>query len=188
MEKAEARRIVRERIEQMTRRERAARGLRAQRRLLAMDEYAKARTVLTYMALDDEVPTAAINADATAKGKRLAAPFVHREGRRMEARVFTPRMRPGAFGIPESPDAKHIDPAEINFIVVPGRAFDNTGRRVGRGGGYYDRFLAESPQAVKCALCFECQVMEKLESRPHDVRVDFIATENTCYGFREKRR
>jgi len=171
----------------MTPAERAALGRRAQRRLLAMDEYKRAETVLTYIALDDEVSTDEINADALARGKRLGAPFVDREMHTMEARVFAGRMRRGAYGIPEPAETSEIDPGEIDFIIVPGRAFDKSGGRVGRGAGYYDRFLAKSSRAVKCALGFECQLLEAVESLPHDVRLDFIVTENACYCFRGNR-
>lgn len=71
--------------------------------------------------------------------------------------------------------------AEIDLILVPGVAFTAAGQRLGRGGGYYDRFLAK-PQvrAVKIGVCFEVQLAGELPVEAHDQRVDFILTEHGC--------
>ena len=77
-----------------------------------------------------------------------------------------------------SPEARIIPPAEIEIIVIPGLAFTSYGERLGRGGGYYDRYLALLPAATfKIGVCFGVQIVETLPMEPHDQRVDAVATE-----------
>lgn len=68
--------------------------------------------------------------------------------------------------------------AEIDVILVPGLAFTRDGQRLGRGGGFYDRLLAQLPaRTMKLGVCFDSQIVERLPSEPHDQRVDAVATE-----------
>ena len=94
--------------------------------------------------------------------------------------ALTADLRPGRFGIPEpsAPDwAGHLD-----LILVPGNAFDRTGNRLGRGGGFYDRILAQYPGAVPVGLCFDCRVVDSLPVEPHDRAVAWIITESQVLG------
>lgn len=78
--------------------------------------------------------------------------------------------QPGAY-----PD---VAPAEVDLIVVPGLAFTRSGLRLGRGGGYYDRLLAQlSPRCMKIGVCFETQIVPELPIEPHDIRLDAVITE-----------
>ena len=72
-----------------------------------------------------------------------------------------------------------ITPAEITLILVPGLAFTRDGRRLGRGGGYYDRLLAlHRPHAIALGICFDLQLIPDLPTEPHDQPVDAVLTEN----------
>lgn len=66
-----------------------------------------------------------------------------------------------------------------DLVLVPGLAFDASGRRLGRGGGYYDRFLAglRPPVPPLCGVCFSCQIVPAVPAEPHDIRVDFVLSE-----------
>ena len=66
----------------------------------------------------------------------------------------------------------------IDLILVPGCGFDLEGGRLGRGGGYYDRFLAGQVGVLKVGLCFECQMIDRLPTEAHDQSVDLIVTES----------
>jgi len=78
-----------------------------------------------------------------------------------------------------SADAHVVPPAEIDFILVPGLAFNPRGQRLGRGGGYYDRYLALLPSTTcKIGVCFASQIVEAMPTDAHDQRVDAVATEN----------
>ena len=76
------------------------------------------------------------------------------------------------------PDAAVIPPASLDVIVVPGVAFDRSGARLGRGGGYYDGFLAGLPgsRPVRVALAFDAQIVEGVPMEAHDQRVHVIVT------------
>lgn len=71
-----------------------------------------------------------------------------------------------------------VVPAEIDLVLVPGVAFTRTGERMGRGGGYYDRYLAQLPaNAVKLGVGFAIQLVEELPVEAHDIALDGIITE-----------
>ena len=70
-----------------------------------------------------------------------------------------------------------ILPAGLDAILVPGVAFTRDGRRLGRGGGYYDRLLARCPaHVVRIGVCFECQILDALPLEAHDQRVHIVIT------------
>ena len=90
-----------------------------------------------------------------------------------------PRIREPLFA-----PARLIQPEEIDLILIPGLAFTPDGQRLGRGGGFYDRYLARLPaRATKLGVCFQCQVVESLPSEAHDQRMDAIVTENGITDF-----
>ena len=70
-----------------------------------------------------------------------------------------------------------IDAKKIDCVIVPGAAFDVHGKRLGLGGGYYDRFLKLAENAKKISLAFDFQILENIPTEPHDLPVDFIITE-----------
>lgn len=100
-------------------------------------------------------------------------------GRDLEVRAVTSRsqLRPAAFGLlePDSNRTTIVDPATIDLVIVPGLAFTRDGDRLGRGGGYYDRFLAGLPPLVATvALAFACQMRDHLPMEAHDRRVQSV--------------
>jgi 5-formyltetrahydrofolate cyclo-ligase len=79
--------------------------------------------------------------------------------------------------------ARLMPPEKIDLILVPGLAFTHDGQRLGRGGGYYDRYLAALPAgAVKLGVCFQCQLVDSLPLEAHDQRVHTVVTENGFSG------
>ena len=72
-----------------------------------------------------------------------------------------------------------VDPAELDVVVVPGLAFTPDGRRLGQGGGHYDRFLTRlRPDCVTIGACFVELLLEDLPTEPHDTTVDHVATDD----------
>ncbi len=114
------------------------------------------------------------------EGKRIAMPRV--EGDELQFRWVASRgeLRPGRFGIlepaSEAPDAG----SEFDLILVPGKAFDLQGGRLGRGKGFYDRFLAEA-RGLRAGVCFDDQIVEGVPLEPHDLRMDFVVTPSSIY-------
>ncbi len=82
----------------------------------------------------------------------------------------------GKFGIPEpSPGSQKMDTKQLDLVIVGGVAFAGFGGRLGRGGGFFDRLLADIP-AKKCGVCFDQQVHTDVPVERHDVKMDMIAT------------
>ncbi len=80
---------------------------------------------------------------------------------------------------PAQPGARIVPPSEIELILVPGLAFTRDGLRLGRGGGFYDRFLARLPtSAMKLGVCFDLQIVSELPTEPHDQHLPAVITEN----------
>jgi 5-formyltetrahydrofolate cyclo-ligase len=78
----------------------------------------------------------------------------------------------GDFHIPEPKN--HPYTGDFDLIVVPGMAFDKAGHRLGRGKGYYDRFLSQYPQVYTIGLCFDFQLLPEVPSEPHDCLINEV--------------
>ena len=148
--------------------------------ICAMPAFQDSRTVMLYMALPQEVQTAAILAEGRRQGKRMAVPVVKPYGLvAAELPAGERQFQPGPFGIPEPAVGTAIlSPEDINCVLVPGVAFDRRGARLGFGKGYYDRFLCRLPAATHmCGLAFSLQIVDHVPDMPHDVRMQSLATE-----------
>lgn len=92
-------------------------------------------------------------------------------------------------GIPKgfiwlSPPYHEVEP---EWILVPGVGFDSSGARIGRGRGYYDRFL-EGSNTLRVGLAWSEQLVQKIPVEPHDCHMDFIITENFCWDVNQQRK
>lgn len=138
--------------------------------------FVSANTILAYMSIPGEVPTADI-LSSWASSKRIAIPRVC--GDILELREYSPiSLESGYRGIMEpAPGSPIIDPEDIDLALVPGVAFsrmDGKIRRMGRGGGFYDRLLP-SLRAYKLGVCFDFRVLESIPTDPWDAELDDIA-------------
>ncbi len=138
--------------------------------------FIQAKTVLLFWSLPDEPYTHTL-VQQYASQKNILLPVVR--GTEMELRRFTgiEEMQRGAFGILEpQPQPAFTDWAEIDLAIVPGVAFDDYGRRLGRGGGYYDRFfsLPETKKIYKLGICFDFQRQPSIPTSPHDVPMNEV--------------
>ncbi|ABG04285.1 5-formyltetrahydrofolate cyclo-ligase [Rubrobacter xylanophilus DSM 9941] len=161
-------------------------------RVLGLGEYRAAGVVLAYAGVGSELDTAGFMREVLGGGRRLVLPRVDREARRLELyEVEDPERElvPGVWGIPEpNPErARRVGLEEVEFVLVPGVAFDRRGGRLGHGAGYYDRLLGGArrlPPLV--AAAFEAQIVERVPMEPHDVPVDLVVTERGVWR-RERR-
>jgi len=146
--------------------------------VLAWDAFRGARTVMAYASIGSEPDTRRLLSKILEQGKRLLLPRCFGEG--VMAAMEVERLSclvPGAFGILEPPEgASPADKGSIDLCLVPGLRFDLRGNRIGRGAGYYDRFL-KGFEGVSCGIAFAEQIVEAVEVRPHDVPVGAIVTE-----------
>lgn len=153
-------------------------------RIAESEEFRNAKTVFLYKAMPDEVDLSYLMQMPEADGKRFCYPRILGEGI-ME--VLQPEKtdgwRTGKFGIAEpDPDrALHVDAEELDLILCPCTAFDEDGRRMGMGGGYYDRYLPGCVNAVIAAAAFETQKTQSVPADAYDVRMDIIFTERSVY-------
>ena len=150
--------------------------------LIAREDFLRARTVLLSLAFRSEWETRPLFWESWARGKTTVAPRVNRETRMLELRAVSNLERDiarGYLGIDEPmPHCPAVDLPEIDWVLVPGVAFDLSGHRIGYGGGYYDRLLPTlRADARRIAGAFELQMVERVPAAAHDLRVDAIVTE-----------
>ncbi len=173
---------VRRRVSALTAAERAAKSEVACRALLQLPEVRSAQTVLLYMPLPDEVDVRPVLREFKKTGRRTLLPkclTARRELLCIEVADFEHNLVPGVLGILQPKANCGVDPGEVDLFVVPGRAYDRSGNRLGRGAGYYDRFFAGiSPCAFKCGVGFDCQVFAAVPAGPLDIPVDAVVTES----------
>lgn len=150
------------------------------RHLFTCPEYQRAKTVMAFLSLPGEVDTADILADCWQGGKRVVVPRIDSDQKTMVAVEIRDLagLAVNWYGIREPVGGPPIPPTEIDLVLVPGLGFDLEGNRLGRGGGYFDRFLSRlQTRAVKCGLGWEKQIVECVPVRPWDVKVDMLVTE-----------
>lgn len=150
--------------------------------LCAREDFRLARTVLLSLAFRSEWETRPLLRTALASGKRVAAPRVNAASRMLEAYAISDPERdlgPGFRGIAEPlPHCPALALDAIDWVLVPGVAFDTRGRRLGYGGGYYDRLLPLlRDDAHRVAGAFDLQVVDRVPIAPHDRPLDAIMTE-----------
>lgn len=165
-------------------------------RLIQMPEFTRARTVMMYWAMGDEVDTRPLAWACHAAGVRVVLPRVvrwepagapapdgvyGRGGRGLALHLFTGEagLAPGPFGLSEPvPEAPPVRPDELDLMVIPGVAFDRSGGRIGYGGGFYDGLLAVVPARVaRVAVAFGCQLVDDVPRGREDRGVDAVVTE-----------
>jgi 5-formyltetrahydrofolate cyclo-ligase len=162
-----------------------ARGLKVQSRFLATPYYQRARTVALYAPIRGEVPTRDILTAAISDGKVVCYPLSHVHGRILSFRAIDSEgeLEPGRLGVREPNSASElIDVDQIDLFVVPGLGFSRTGKRLGRGGGYYDATLkAATTRSRRVGLAFSDQVVDHVPSNGEDVDMDLVVTENESF-------
>lgn len=148
--------------------------------LEAHPAFGAANTVLLYYSLPDEVDTHEF-VQKWSREKRILLPVV--VGDDLELRIYTgpEDLSTGSYGIEEPTGELFTNYAAIDFIAVPGVAFDGNGNRLGRGKGYYDRLLPHIPAAYKAGICFPFQLVEEVPAEPFDIRMDEIIRSNSMY-------
>lgn len=152
-------------------------------KLLASEEFRKSRTVMTYVSLPAEVDTFHFNEEALKRGKRVAVPYLGTADQEILASEITSMdsLVKGPFGIFEPKDGckKRIPLEEIDLIVVPAIAFDRNNMRLGRGKGYYDRFLSKPDlsSAKTIGIAYRFQITDPLPQDPHDRPVHRVFTD-----------
>ena len=164
---------------------RAERSVAIARAVLALDVWQKARVVAVFSAMDEEVDTAALIADARARGLTVCLPCVTDAEGPLTFRVaWSPAgdqpLVAGVWGIEEpAADAPVMALDTIDVAIVPCLAVAPTGHRLGYGRGYYDRTLALMPRTTSVAVAFDFQLIAEVPSEAHDVPVTWVVTDRS---------
>lgn len=186
---------LRAKVAAMTDAERAGASARVRANLAACDAWALARVVMLYAADASEPDLDELIALGEGQGKAVCVPRVDWDEKTMTPVCVREAgcLSPGAHGLRVPPrDAEAMPPDEVGLIVAPGVGFDRAGGRVGRGGGFYDRFLAaRSGNATMAVMrpvaivgaCFSCQVVGRVPGWTHDRRMDGLVTDAGLWMF-----
>lgn len=138
-------------------------------------EFIDSKTILAYWSVEGEVITHHF-IEKWAGKKRILLPSVDgdimhiKEYKNNQALIYGER-----YGIPEPDGPLFKDFAAIDFIIVPGVAFDLKNNRMGRGKAYYDRFL-KNLKAYKCGICFSFQMFSEIPVNENDISMDCVVT------------
>ncbi len=147
--------------------------------LCSLSCYKNAHTIFSYVSTDTEPCTFFLLKQALKDNKRLAVPKTYKNGR-MEAVVIhsLSELSMGQFGILEPQKGEYLSPYEIDFSLIPCISMSIKGQRLGHGGGYYDRFLAQLTTSFAAACCGQL-LTEALPVEVHDQPVPLILTEKS---------
>ena len=174
MDKKALRKEIREKKRAMSLQEIEEKSKALAEQFLRSELYQKAKSVYGYLPYNQEVRTTAMLRQAQQEGKRVAVPKVYGDEMKFIWLDDLEQVEKGYSNIPEpiadGPEAD--DPTAL--VLMPGLAFDREGHRIGYGGGFYDKFLAAEPGHPTLALCYDFQMLPKLETEEFDIPVDVV--------------
>ena len=173
-DKRTIRKAIRADIAQLTDTEKAELSAQIFSKIAELQEVRQASVVALFASLADEPQTTAI-IEQLAQSKCIVLPRI--EGEEMEFYDISEGLHEGAFGIMEPIATTPISPDKIDVMIVPGVAFTREGFRLGRGKGFYDKYLSLNGfRAYTIGVCFPCQIVENIPTEQHDKIVDKVAT------------
>ncbi len=169
-QKKQLRKQISERKKMYSVKELYEKSLSALMRLEQTPEFISAQSVLIYWSLPDELFTHDFLVKWS-KEKIMLLPAIVND--KLEIRKYTCRenLQQGMFCVSEPCGDCHTQ--QIDLAVIPGVAFDKSGNRVGRGRGYYDRFLSDFT-GYKIGLCFDFQLVDSIPTEKFDIKMDRI--------------
>jgi 5-formyltetrahydrofolate cyclo-ligase len=174
MDKKELRRQIRELKRAMTEEQIVSASQRLGELFLASDYYKNAKTIYGYLPYNQEVRTVPMLEQALRDGKRVALPKCRGEEMRFLWVDDFDHLEISALGSPQpAADGPEADDSQA-LVLMPGLAFDRAGNRIGYGGGFYDRFLSREPGHPTVALCYDFQMVDRLECDKFDIPVDLV--------------
>lgn len=151
--------------------------------VLGLKEFQQAKTIFCYVSTKTEVDTIPILKEILTSGKRLGVPKCTGKGI-MEVYEISSldELAAGTYGIlePDENCKKILSPEEIDFSLIPCISCDSKGKRLGHGGGYYDRYLEQS-RGVKAIVCRSRLMLENVPTEPHDVQMDLVISEEKVW-------
>lgn len=175
--KKEMRATMQQRLRRLTTEDRALLSAQIVDRIEHHEAFQKAKVVMLFYPIQHE-PDIRPLLEKYKDEKVLLLPVAHRKDIEMRQYIGHDHLRTGHFGIPE-PTSSTYNGGAPELIIIPGVAFDKDCNRLGRGGGYYDRFLVHFSRAVKLAVAYDFQVVKRVPMGHHDVKIDGVITPGT---------
>ena len=174
-DKHQIRQAVRAEIAKLSAEDRTILSLLIFSKLSALEEISKASVIAIFISLSDEPETAEFIKQLVKQNKRIVVPKI--EGENMQFYDISKGLQKGAFGIMEPVETTPIEPSKIDVMVVPGVAFTRDGRRLGRGKGFYDKYLSHRGfRAYTIGVCYPCQLVGILPTEPHDKTLNLVVS------------
>ena len=174
MEKTELRKWIRSQKRAMTPEQIETASRILADKFFATTYYQNAKTVYGYLPYNQEVRTVPILQQALLDGKKVAVPKVYGDTMRFIYLEDLLAVAPSDMGIPEPVADEPVAADETALVLMPGLAFDPKGNRMGYGGGFYDKFLAQEPGHPTVALCYEFQMVESIPTDDYDIPVNCV--------------
>ena len=168
------RKIIKVRVSAISPEERKKREEILHNNLFSMSEFLAANTVMLFANLPDEIGTFSLIDKCISMGKKVFLPVIN--GDDMTACEFKGEYKIGKYDIKEpiTPNSSLLTPHSIDFILVPGVGFSPNGYRLGRGKGYYDKFLSKYSNLFTVGACFREQFYLDIPTEPHDVPMNKV--------------
>ena len=174
MDKKELRATIRQQKRAMTEEDIVTKSRQVCQLLMDQDLYKNAKTFYGYLPYNQEVRTTPLLEQAIRDGKRVAVPKCYGDEMKFIYMDDLTKVEPGYANIPEPIEDGPIADDPTALVLMPGLAFDPEGHRIGYGGGFYDKFLAQEPDHPTVALCYDFQMMPHLETEEYDIPVDLV--------------
>lgn len=181
------RRAMRQQLRQMTDEERHSASNQVCARLMQLDTLRTAGVIMLYLPLPGEVDIMPIVVRCFQMGKMVCVPRVDWDRRDMNATEIgsfqDEDLEIDEHGVRTPQVYRPVVPTMIDVALVPGLAFDTSGHRLGRGGGYYDRFLPRLRRsATTIGVAFDGQIVDAVDRLDHDIGLDLVVTDRRTTG------
>lgn len=146
----------------------------------------ESQNIFCFVSFGSEVNTHDLIKMWLSQGKNVSVPCIEkltggdRSMYAIQIKDFSDLNKRGSYGIlePGYNASDIVEPEKLDVVIVPGSVFDTAGNRLGYGGGFYDRFLAQTRQTCKkIGVCYDFQVLENIPHEEHDIPMDIIVTE-----------
>ena len=174
MDKKELRKKIRDQKRAMSEAEIVSASTRLGELFLNCPQYKAARTIYGYLPYNQEVRTVPMLEQAMKDGKRVAVPKCYGDQMRFIYMDDLSKVEKGYANIPEPIADEPVADDPTALVLMPGMAFTKDGKRMGYGGGFYDKFLAAEPDHPTVARCYAFQMVEDLPTEDYDIPVDCV--------------
>ncbi len=149
--------------------------------LCGLQEFKDASVIMMFLSMAGEIDIDPAIEIALDQGKTVVVPIIIWEQKHMvpvKLDRLTNDMPIDRYGIRYPQDGAAVECAKIDLVVVPGLGFDKSASRLGRGGGYYDRFMvSDGFRGIRCGISFQEQVLEEIPTCDHDIPLDMLVTD-----------